>query len=170
MIKWLKGLPLYLQIIILAILAFIAYQIFKWIKTKAESGNYNAAVNQSQTALIQLAQQGIKPSYGQAQYTAWANTLAIQFEGCNAAGSASAFWDALTPIFQSMKNDADVYALIKAYDVRTFDKCGLFTGDFTGDLSASLSEKFSGLEGSLIRKSIADINDILQKNGVGFKF
>lgn len=170
MIKWFLSLPWYAQLGIVVVLAIIAYQIFLYFKRKAESGNYNAAVNQSQTALIQLEQQGIKPSYGQAQYTAWANTLAIQFEGCNAAGSAAAFWDALTPIFQSMKNDADVYALIKAYNVRTFDKCGLFTGDFTGDLSASLSEKFSGLEGSLIRKSIGDINDILQKNGVGFKF
>ncbi len=38
MINWFKGLPLYLQIIILVILAFIAYQIFKWFKTKFESG------------------------------------------------------------------------------------------------------------------------------------
>lgn len=167
---WFRSFPWYVQVIFIGIVLFIIYQVYKWIKAKAESGNYNAAVNQSQTALTQLAQQGINPSYGQVQYTSWANMLQGQFEGCSAAGAAASFWEVIEPVFKGMKNDADIYALIKAYGVRSFDKCGLWNGDFNGDLSSSLSEKLTGLEGVIIGKTMSDINDILKKNSLTFTF
>lgn len=175
MVTWFKSLPWYGQIILVLIaLVILYYFVWKPIKAKLSSGNYQAAVNQSQTALNQLAQQGVKPSYGEAQYTSYANSLTSAFDGCTGAKDANAFWAILEPVFGAMKNDADVYALIKAYGVRTFDKCGYFSGDFTGDLAASLGEKFSGTEGWVIAtgagKGKAYINDILKKNSIVFTF
>lgn len=168
--KWFTEKPLWFQIGIIILIAFILYQIYKWIKAKAEAGNYNAAVSQSQTALNQLAQQGVTPSYGQAQYTTWANSLESLFQGCTLANDSASGWPALSEIFNNMKNDADIYALIKAYGVRTTDRCGLWNGDNSSDLSATITDHFSGAEAFLIRHSISDINDILKKNGLTFTF
>lgn len=158
-------LPLYGKVILLAIIAFLLYKLYRYIKVKIESANYNAAVTQSNTAITQLAQQGIKPSYAQAQYTGWANTLQHAMDGCGAS-----FTETIKPVFDGMKNEADIYALIAAYDVRSIDKCGLFTGDFTGDLSATLAYKFSGIEGIVVSGSIADINNILKQKGISYTF
>lgn len=179
MIAWYKGsfvgkLPILGQIIFWAGVAFAIYKIYMWIKRKIESGNYNAAVSQSQTALNQLAQQGVRPSYGQAQYTTYANGLQGAFQGCSGSLNASNFWSTVEPVFQAMKNDADIYALIKAYGVRKIDACGWLTGDFEGDLAGTLSEKFSGVEGTLIGgpsgKGISTINAALKSNGLVFTF
>lgn len=163
-------LPMIGQLAFWALLVYLTYRGYRWFKKWRESQDYNASVTQAQTAIQQLGQQGITPSYAQAQYTSWGNNLKGAFEGCSGAGDANSFWAVITSVFGGLKNDADVYALIKAYGVRTFDKCGILTGDFTGDLAGSLSEKFSGLEGFAIRYSMSDINEILQKNGITFRF
>lgn len=163
-------LPKWLQIVIVIVILIVIYFIYRWVKNKANEGNYNAAVNQSTTALNQLAQQGVTPSYGQGQYTGYANALQQAFDGCSAVWDSDSFQAKLEEVFNAMKNDADVYALIAAYGVRTIDKCGAFTGDFNGDLSATLGYKFSGVEGALIRFSISDLNTILKKNGIVYSF
>lgn len=168
--KWFLGLERWLKIVIIVAIIIIAYFLYRWIRGMVRASNYNAAVTQSNTALNQLAQQGINPSYAQAQYTSWANNLQGAFQGCSAAGGAANFWQTIEPIFKAMKNDADIYALIANYAVRTIDKCGLLTGDFEGDLAATLSEKFSGIEGAIIGYNTSDINQILKANGLTFTF
>lgn len=163
-LDFLKKLP-WKWIIIGAIVLFILYKAYRIWKDAKDAKNYNAAVNQSQTAINQLAQQGILPSYGQAQYTTLTNTIQQALDGCGAG-----FDETLKPAFEKMKNDADIYALIKAYGVRTIDKCGLFNGDLNGDLSATLAYKFSGLEDYMIDGSIEKINKILSGNGLTFQF
>lgn len=168
-------LPFWGKIIVWVVIAIIIYIIFKKIMNLINSGKYRATVNQAQQALNQLAQQGVKPSYGQAQYGAFADTLQSSFQGCSAAFSPGDFWGTLEPVFKAMKNDADMYALIIAYGIRTVDRCGIGTGDFEGNLPATLGEKFSGIEGSFINGtfkdiSIDEINKILRSNGLSFTF
>lgn len=168
MINWFKNLPLWLQIVIVVVVAYILYLIYQWIKRKAEAGNYNAAVNQSQTALNQLAQQGIYPSYAQAQYTSMSNALQGAFTGCG-----TAYDSVLVPTFTQMKNEADIYALIKNYGVRDFDECGW--GTFNGDLAAALVYKLTGFtfcppNNLLCTGGLSGINKILKDNGLLFQF
>lgn len=163
--KWFSNLDRWLQIVIVIVIIIILYMVYRWIKLKMESSNYNKAVNQSQGALNDLAQQGINPSYPLATYTSLGNTIQQAMEGCGAG-----FDETLKPAFEQIKNDADIYALIKAYDVRTIDKCGLLTGDFTGDLSATLAYKFSGVEDYFVDGSISKINNILASNNIKFRF
>ena len=167
-------LPAWGQLIFWGAVIFALYKAYLAYKQWRESRNYKASIPQAQTALNQLSQQGINPSYAQVQYTTWANSLQGAFQGCSGAGDASNFWSGVEPVFKGLKNDADAYALIKAYGVRTIDKCGWLTGDFEGDLSGTLSEKFSGVEGTIIGGStgrgMAYINDILKKNGLTYQF
>lgn len=160
-----EKLPTGAQIVFVLSEIFILWRLWVLIKSASESTNYNVAVNQSQTSINQLAQQGVHPSYGQAQYTLLANTIQQAMEGCGAA-----YDETLKPAFEKMKNDADIYALIKAYGVRTVDKCDWLTGDFIGDLASTLAHKFSGLEDYFQDGSISKINAILKKNGLTFSF
>lgn len=147
-----------------AAVIFAGWKTYKWLKRKQDTKGSTTDVNQSQSTLNTLGNQGIKMTYPPVQYTTWANTMQQAMDGCGPG------WATQLPIWTGMKNDADVHALIVAYGTRTVDKCGVFTGDFTGDLAATLAYKFSGVEGSVFSGSLSDINSILKKNGVTFKF
>lgn len=168
--KWFTTRPLWLQIAIIVLILIILYSIYKWIKRKTESGNYYAAVSQSETALNQLAQQGIHPSYPQDQYTSMANALETTFTGCGLDWAG-----VVKPTFEKMKNDADIHALIKNYSVREFDEC--VWGTFNGDLSAALTYKTGGIILTIPNvteiftdASVSAINKILKQNGLTFQF
>lgn len=177
MIKWFLGKSTIWQIIIILLLIAAVYILWRIIsgalrKAKAKK-NYNATVNQSQSALNQLADQGVKPSFAQAQYSAWADSLANGFSGCGAG------WQAVAkPVFSALKNDADVYALIQNYGVREIDECGW--GSFEGDLNATVAYKFSGYTfcdciplfncGCEKCGCVTEINKILKSNGIVFQF
>lgn len=163
--NWFLKLDRWLQIVIVIVILLMAYGIYRWIRNKLAESDFNKAVVQSKAQLAQLAQQGIVPSYPDADYTITANTIQEALNGCGAG-----FDETLAPAFQKMRNDADIYKLIAAYDIRKVDKCGLFTGDFNGDLSATLTYKFSGVEDYLIDGSLSKINEILKNNGLKFTF
>src|ERR1035437_9787810 len=124
---WLKNLWVtkpwlaILLLVVVLILLYLAYKVISGAIAKAkQAGNYNAAVTTAQTELIALANQNVPvlPSMPLANYKGMANSLQTTFTGCGID------WEGIVvPIFQQMKNDADVYALISAYDVRTFDEC-----------------------------------------------
>lgn len=163
--KWFTGLDRWLQIVIVVIILLIAYRIYRWIMNTIEEANFNKAVNQSKSELDKLAKDGIYPTYEKANYTIMANSLEQALTGCGAG-----FDETLKPTFEKMKNNADIYRLIEAYDVRKVDKCGLLTGDFNGDLAATLTYKFSGLEDYMVDGSVSKINAILKNNGLTFSF
>lgn len=168
--KWFINLPKWFQIALIILALFIIYNIYIYIKNKISAKNFSLAVNQSQSAIDQLNKDGITPSYPQAQYTSMANSLEQTFIGCGLDWS-----NVIVPTFENMKNDMDVYQLIKAYNVRKIDECGW--GSFNGDLSATLSYKLSGIiltipnpSDIFTNASIASINKILKNNGLTFAF
>lgn len=127
-----------ISIIVIGTVSYILYRIISgWIKKANARSNYKAAVDQSQKALKDLADQGVKPSYAQAQYSTWANAIEQGFSGCGTGWST-----VLKPTLDKMQNDADVFALIQNYGVRSIDECGW--GTFEGDLGATIGYKFSG--------------------------
>lgn len=127
-----------ISIILIGIIVYILYRIISgWIKKARAKSNYTAAVDQSQKALTDLAAQGIKPSYSQAEYSTWANAIEQGFSGCGTGWST-----VLKPTLDKLKNEADLFALIQNYGVRSIDECGW--GTFEGDLGATIGYKFSG--------------------------
>lgn len=149
---WAKGVIII--IIIIAVL-FIGYKIYKKA-TDFQLGSEKEDVKDTQQELNSLIQSGQKPTYSQAQFSQWANTLRNSFDGC---GTDNKVWK---NIFNSMKNKADVLALIATYGVRTFDACGPWTGDETLGLVAALNSELSESE-------ISEINTILSKKNINFQ-
>ena len=163
--NWFFKLDRWLQIVTVIVLLLLAYGIYRWISNWIAERDFNKAINRSKDELKKLAQKGIYPTYTSADYAIMANTLQQALDGCGAG-----FDETLAPTFQKMKNDADFYKLITAYDIRKVDKCGVFTGDFNGDLAATLTYKFSGVEDYLIDGSVTKINAILKNNGLTTNF
>lgn len=166
-----KEIPIIIQLLIVGVFLYFLYRVYVYFFiTRPRESNYNAAVNQAQTSLNELEQQGIKPSYGQSEYTSMANALEQTFTGCGLDWSG-----VVVPTFQKMKNDADAYALVQNYGVRNFDECGW--GSFTGDLASALTYKTSGVILTIPNQSdiftdasIKSINKILSQNGLKFQF
>lgn len=163
--KWFFRLDRWLQVVIVIIFLLIAYRIYRWIANWLDEKNFDKAVRGSKSELDKLAKEGVYPTYEKANYIIMANSLEQALTGCGAG-----FDETLKPTFEKMKNNADIYRLIEAYDIRKVDKCGLLTGDFNGDLAATLTYKFSGLEDYMIDGSVSKINDILKSNGLTFSF
>lgn len=151
-------------VVVIGGVAFGVYKTIKWIKNYKKMGGSRTDVNQSQSTLNTLTNQGIKPSSSPVQYSTWSNSLQQAFDGCGTG------WATQLPIWKSMKNDADIHSLITSYGIRSIDKCGLGTGDFSGDLPSTLSYKYSGVEGGISVDSISLINKILKANGLIFHF
>lgn len=160
---FLKSLPWKWILLGVAVLLIVLF-IWSEIRKAKNAKKYNEAVSEAQHSINQLAQQGIKPSYGQAQYAGWANSMQQALDGCGGG------WTAQQGIWSKLLNKADLYSLISAYGVRTIDKCGIGTGDFNGDLSASLTYKFSGIEGDIVSGSIDKINGILKSHDIDYTF
>ena len=157
---WAKGVT---RTIIVVGFAFAGWITYKFIKKMGESRDDNDAIRDSSSALNQLQHSGITPSYNPSQYSSWALIFKEAMDGCG-DGAINTI-----PIFKNMRNDADIHSLIKAYGVKTVDKCGIGNGDFTGNLPATLAYKYSGVE-STLPFGLGGINSILQKNGLTFRF
>lgn len=133
----------------------IVNSIKRAIKTKGQKEELSDVTTQ----IIQLQQQGIKPTYGAVQYSTWANQLVEAFDGC---GTSNQVWKS---VFGKMRNNLDIAILIDTYGVRTFDECnweGNFS-DFTGSLSEALVHELSDDERD-------ELNRILQSSGVNYTF
>jgi hypothetical protein len=150
---WAKGVII---IIIIVVVLFIAYKIYKKV-SDFQMGSDKEDVKDTQQELNALIQGGTRPSYGQAQFSQWASSLRESFDGC---GTDNKVWK---NIFTSMKNKADVLALIATYGVRTYDSCGPWTGDTTGGLAAALNSEISESE-------MSELNTILSKKNITFQF
>lgn len=163
-----------IAIIIAGVLIYlIIVWISGWIKKQKAKKNYNVTLGQAQDALNQLATQGIKPSYSQVQYSNWADSLEQAFSGCGAG------WLSVGKgIFNNMKNEADVHALIQNYKIREIEECGW--GSFEGDLGATIGYKFSGWRFCDCVPlwncdcencgCVNEINKILESKGIVFRF
>ncbi len=151
-------------VVVVAGVGFAAWKTYKWIQEHGKQKGSRTDLNLSQSTLNTLSNQGIRPTYSPVQYSTWSNSLQQAFDGCGLG------WTTQASVWRSMKNDADIHALITAYGERTVDKCGVGTGDFKGDLPSTLAYKYSGAEGSVTGSSIAMINSILKSNGLTFKF
>lgn len=165
--KTLSQVPWWAWAILLIVVGYLLYKAYIYVTvTLPQSKNYTATVKNAQTELSNLASQGISPSYPQATFNGMANDLQQTFTGCGLDWTG-----VVVPTFQQMKNQADVYALISTYGVRTFDECGW--GSFTGDLASAISYKTSGIIltatlNPFTDASIASINAILKQNGLTF--
>jgi hypothetical protein len=128
-------------------------EINKIKDAQKESGN-------AKSELYRLAEKGIRPTLNQTQLEGMCQELVSAFDGCGTDEQA------VRRVFQRIRNDADVYALIGTFSARKYDDCNLTEG--FGDTTASLS---SALVKEMGNKDITTyVNNVLQSKGVTYRF
>ena len=153
----------------------------KVIIKKLDEQKSQKTVNETKQDLNEVARKGIRPSYSDSQYAGWADKLQKQFDGCDfdwttlglglvisvvlsqTAIKMSNSAKTVYAICYQFKNDADFLSLVKAWGVRTYDNCGLFTGDFSGNIYGAVSDELN-------LEEIKEINSLLAKKGITYKF
>jgi hypothetical protein len=166
---WAKGVVV---IIGVGSLVYAGVLIRNGIRKAVDHGKEAKSVKDAQADLAELKSQGMKQTYQDGQYTAWADKIEVQFSGCDYSMgqdviglTLTASGKTLSDIVKLLKNDVDFLKLVSAYGVRTYDQCGTwpFSGNFTGSLFQAVSDELDEIE-------IKSINEQLQKQGITKNF
>ncbi len=161
---WSKG------VIVIGGLAAIYFGItatLKRIKDAEKNKQAREVLEKTNTEIKQYENKGIKPTYPDSQYNAWADSIAKQFSGCDWedgwgwSGSGAKLYN----ICYRMENDLDFAKLVSAYAQRTYDQCGFypFAGTFTGNLSQAVADELKESE-------IVQINNLLANRQIKYRF
>jgi len=101
---------------------------------------------------------GVKPSGGQLSSSQLIKMATDLFEALDGYGTNE---ETILSVFTKVKTNADFDNLVSAFGTRTISSGAgnVFVSDFSGDLTACLRDELNSTE-------IAEINTLLQKNGV----
>ena len=163
--NWAKGVVAIGGVLIVGV---FGYKIYQDIKNKRNLKQAGQSADEADIELKNLSSKGIKPIITSTQATNFASSLVQSMNGCGTDENM------INSIFSKMKNDADVYLLIKQFGVRYYTPCpatnpisyGKFLIDekaFGGDLATWLSYDLSSSE-------IKKINKILSNNKINYQF
>jgi hypothetical protein len=173
-----NGLPTWAKGVIavggVAILYFTGRSIWRAVKGKKEQTNAREVVRTQGQELTAEQRKGIKQSFPDSQYKAWADRLQNQYDGIDwknnvfdydvpVIGQWSGSGKVTSQIVSQLKNDVDFLKLSQAWGVRTYDQAGLLTGDVTGTLSYCVNDELDNGE-------VAALNKMLSKQGIKYKF
>lgn len=152
---WAKGV---VAVVGTGVVVFIGYQIYAKIQDNMKHAGDYKEEKDVKDDLKDLANNNVKPSYTDSQYSAWANQLFSAFDGYQSDESV------VYRVFVNMKNDADVLKLIKAFGVREISSGkGNPQPNFKGTLSGVIADEMDTEE-------IKELNLILAKRGIKIKF
>lgn len=161
----------------LAVVGVIIFQIIKQIKADAKKRQAQASLADSRNELQNVLDNGMVPTFPVSTFKGWAEQIQNQFDGCDFStplivnnsiyipglagwsGSANKMYN----IISQFKNDADFLSLIDAYDIRTYDQCGLFTGNVTGNL-------YFAIQDELTEDEIKGLNQVLAAQHITYRF
>jgi len=163
--NWAKGLVAVGGIAIVGIFGFKIYQDIKRKKDLKQAGQ---SADEANSELQNLSSKGIKPTITNTQATNFSSSLVQAMNGCGTDENM------MYNIFYKLKNDADIYLLIRQFGVRFYTPCpasnpisyAKFLIDdksFGGDLATWLSYDLSSTE-------IGKINTILKNNKIKYQF
>lgn len=163
--NWAKGVVAVGGVLIVGV---FGYKIYQDIKNKRSLKQAGQSADEADLELKNLSSKGIKPTITSSQATNFASSLVQAMNGCGTDENM------INGIFSKMKNDADVYLVIKQFGVRYYTPCpasnpisyGKFLIDekaFGGDLATWLSYDLSSSE-------IKKINTILSNNKIKYQF
>jgi hypothetical protein len=168
--SWAKG---FIVLFGAAVTYITAARIIKSIKNAKNRKDERKTQSEVKSELNQLQSQGIKKSYPDSQYNAWADKIEKQFDGIDwkqnwfdkdvpIIGQWSGSGKSVAEVFKQLKNNVDFLALVSAYGIRTYDQAGIFTGDFTGNL-------YQAIQDELDKGEIDALNAVLKKKGITYQ-
>lgn len=156
--SWARGIIIVLVIIIILLIVWKLYKKF-FGQGASEQWSMEEDVRDSQRDLNDEIKKGNKPSYGQAQYSSWADSLNKAFSGCGTS------FGAVKRIMEQMKNKSDVLALNATYGARKHDDCNwqFNFGDVEATLGGALSDELSN-------KEVEEINSMFKTKNISFRY
>lgn len=158
-----NGLPTWSKGVIavggLAVVYFAARGIWKRIRTNIDRQQDLRVAQDSKRELQQLERQGIRRTLSDSQLEAFSQKLVQAFDSCGTTE------ESVYSIFRSMKNKADVLALISIYGIRKYDQCNMTEG--FGDNEYSLPR---AMESELDASETKIVNDILAAKKIDYTF
>ena len=163
--NWAKGVVAIGGVLIVGIFGFKIYQDTKRKKDLKQAGQ---SADEANAELQNLSSKGIKPTITATQATNFSSSLVQAMNGCGTDENM------IYSVFSKLKNDADLYLLIRQFGVRFYTPCpasnpvsyAKFLVDdkaFGGDLATWLSYDLSSSE-------ISKINKILSNNKIKYQF
>lgn len=141
-IELFKGLPKYargiIAFIIVALIFYVLYLIYSAIKKAADNKNVKNTANAAGDLYQQELNKGQKLSLNALVYNSAANDIANKLEGCDSFDNEI---KAIETIANVVKKPIDWYYLVKVFNVRSIDNCGLGNGDTTYALPELLKDQ-----------------------------
>lgn len=102
------------------------------------------------------------PTFTDAQFNLWADSIQEQFAGCDPSGGLflSASAKLVNNILKQLNNDADFAKLVIIYGTREYDQCGVwpFSGNFRGNLNQAVTDELTNSELSTLNSTLASRN------------
>lgn len=167
---WAKGVTI---VGLLGVTVYAAHAITKSVRDRKNKAKSQSDVIGYVNDLDDLANQGIVPTFQQSQYQIWAASIVEQFAGCDASSPSDPPWGSYSysnsgqkvfSIISQFKNNADFLALQAAFGIKSYDQCGIWTGDVTDvTLSGAISDELTNGE-------ISHLNATLAAKGITYRF
>ena len=162
--KYFQELPPLAKTIITIFIIVIIIVLVLWIRNIIKKASDKAKINKDfKSDYDAFIAQGQKPTYPQTNYTLFADK--IYEAGCANVFCYGTDEEAIYDVFKQMKNDVDVLLLIKAFGARM--PRGSVCIPFTDCPGIGLGE---WLQTELSSYNFSEINNILAKNSITFKF
>jgi hypothetical protein len=163
--SWAKGAMAVGGVLIVGI---FGYKIYQDVKKKRDLKQAGQASDQADSELKNLSNQGVKPTITASQATTLAQSLVQAMNGCGTDENK------IYGVFEQLKNDADVYLLIKQFGVRFYTPCAssnpisyakyLYDDkSFGGDIGTWMGYDLTNAE-------VQKVNGILAKKNIKFRF
>lgn len=136
-----------------------AYFLYQWLEGDSGSANTNTAASTTASSDVQAqTNAGNPPNFSQTQYASWASTI---FQAGDTFAPLLSNPSAVLPIFQGLKNLADIYSLIQAFGQQ----------EATGwSFSATSYDLPSFIHAGFEDSDIATFNQALSSNGIQYQF
>lgn len=168
--EYYKGLPTWAKGVVvvggLAVIYITAAQIIKKIRENKEQKKQMEEISAATNDLRNLAKNGIRPTLTKTELESISSAIIDAVAGCGTN---------MSKIFTQMgrlKNDADVLLLITVFGLRKKMRC-VFSDDPREDFWSNMTPPMSLtaiLQSDCSASDIADINKVLSKAGIKYKF
>lgn len=133
----------------LGITAIVGYKIYQGVTKKIKSLDDLKETNAVKDELKVLEQSGIKPTMSDDKYLTKANQIFTAMDGYGTNVPA------IVSVINTLNNDADMLALIKAYGVKTISS-GKFNPepDFTGTLPSAFTSELNPFDTKIVNYAL----------------
>jgi hypothetical protein len=163
--NWAKGVVAIGGVVIVGV---FGYKIYQDVKRKRDLKDASQSSDEASKELKNLSFKGVNPTITKTQAINMSEKLVQAMNGCGTDEKM------VNSVFNSLKNEADIYLLIASFGVKYYTPCGasqpvsyarwLFNDKtFGGDLGTWLSYDLSTSE-------INSINTILKNKGIKYSF